>query len=134
MTAINTTYPFELISIDFLYLETCKHSYEYILVVMDHFTRFAQAYAKKNKSAKKVFNHFALNFRFPARIHHDMSRKFENQMFSQLQKNRGVRGSRTTPYHQRGNGQVEHFNQTLLSMLRTLTDDDKADWKNSWQK
>lgn len=68
----------------------CKGGYEYILVVLDHFTRFAQVYAMTNKSAKtvveKLFNDYALKFAFLARIHHDMGIEFENQMFFQLEK------------------------------------------------
>lgn len=135
LTTIKTTYPFELASIDFLHLERYKGRYEYILGVMDHFSRFTQAYATKNKSAntvvEKIFNDYALKFSFPARIHHDMGIEFENQMFSQLEKVCGVRGCHTTPYHPQGHGQVERFNRTLLSMLRTLTDSEKADWKSS---
>ena len=51
---IMTTSPFELIAIDFLHLEKNSGGYEYILVIMDHFTRYAQVYAIRNKSARTV--------------------------------------------------------------------------------
>lgn len=40
---ITTTYPFELVSIDFLHLEKRNGVYECILAVLDHFTHFKSA-------------------------------------------------------------------------------------------
>lgn len=138
LTNMVSTQTFELISVDFLHLDRCKGGFEYILVIVDNLTQFAQAYATTSKSGKtaadRIFNDFALKFGFPSRIHHDQGGEFENQLFEQLQKYCDITGSRTTPYHPQGNGQAKLFDRTLLQMLRTLTESQKSKWKDSLNK
>ena len=45
-----------------------------------------------------------------------------------LYKSAGINQLNTTPYHPIGNGLSEHFNQTLLSMIGTLTNEKKKAW------
>ena len=135
---IESTYPFEIISIDFLHLDKCKGGFEYVLVVCDHFTRFTQAYATRSKSsqaaADKLFNNFILQFGFPKRIHHDRGPEFNSNLFRCLHKLTGIRSSNTTPYHPMGDGQVERYNRTLINMLKSIPENEKKNWKEHLQK
>ena len=47
---ITSAAPFDLISIDFLHLDQSSGGYEYIMLIVDHFTKFVQGYATRNKS------------------------------------------------------------------------------------
>ena len=135
MTSIVTMQPFELILVDFVHLEKSVRGYEYILVLLDHFTHYAQAYATRNKTAhtvaENIYNDFIVKCGYPSRIHHKFEGgEFENQLLGCLEKLSGVHHSRTTPYHPQGNEQVERFNQTLLGMLRTLPEQKKSRWRD----
>ena len=81
--------PMDIIAIDFLKVDRPAGGYEYILVVIDPSTRYAQVYATTNKSAKtvaqKIFNDFVSKFGIPNAILHDQGKELENRLFDELQ-------------------------------------------------
>ncbi len=131
---ITSSSPMELVCIDYLSLETSKGGYENILVITDHFSRYAQAIPTRNQTARTtaraLFENFFVHYGFPARLHSDKGANFESKVIRKLCQITGMKKTRTTPYHPMGNGIVERFNSTLLNMMGTLTDTQKRDWKS----
>lgn len=131
---IVSTRPMELVCIDFLSLEQSKGGFENILVITDHFTRFAQALPCKNQTAhttaKVLYDNFFFHYSFPEKLHSDQGRNFESKVIRELCKLLGIKKTRTTPYHPMGKGSAERFNQTLIKMLSTLSEEQKSDWKS----
>jgi transposase InsO family protein len=130
---IVTTRPLELVCMDFLGLENSKGGHNSILVITDHYTKYACAFPTRNQEAKTVakilVEQFVVNYGIPKRIHSDQGGCFEGKIIQNMCQMLGMEKSRTTPYHPQGDGITERFNRTLISMLKTLQPSQKCDWK-----
>ena len=133
MVSITSSQPLELVTMDYLTLEASKGGFEHLLVITDHFTKYAMAVPTRNQTAKvtadALYNNCVAHYGFPRRLHSDQGANFESTIIKELCAMAGVTKSRTTPYNPSGNGITEHMNRTLLGMLGTLQPDQKHDWK-----
>lgn len=131
---IQTSQPLELVCMDYLTLEPSKGGIQNILVITDHFTKFSIAVPTRNQTARvtaeAIFNNFILFYGIPEKLHSDQGTNFCSKIVKELCSILGIYKSRTTPYHPMGNGVTERFNRTLLSMLGTLENSQKANWKS----
>ena len=104
-----------------------------VLVMTDHFTRYALAVVTKDQMAKTVakvfYEHFIAVFGAPAKLLSDRGANFTSALVKELCSAFGIQKCRTTAYHAQCNGQVECFHQTLFCMIGQLSCDKKAQWK-----
>lgn len=132
MVNIKTTRPLELVCMDFLSLDPDKSNTKDILVITDHFTKYAVAVPTRNQKAQTVarclWENFLVHYGFPERLHSDQGPDFKSRLIKELCHTVDTRKVRTTPYHPRGNP-VERFNRTLLQMLGTHENKKKSCWK-----
>ena len=133
LNIIDVTRPLELVHIDFLTIEAPKKDKDvHILVVTDHFTRYAQAFVTRSQTVPVVANtlweKFFVHYGFPEKIQSDQGRNCESNLIAELCKLVQIKKLRTTPYRPEGNGSCERFNRTLISMIGMLPKELKINW------
>jgi hypothetical protein len=126
--------PLELITIDLVELATAsRKGNKYVLVVCDHFTKFVQFYAIKSKEAvevgKKLFKYIC-TYGIPNKLLSDQAKEFESELLAYLWEVLDIKKLRTSPYHPETDGLSERDIQSLLGMLRTVTNTNQDNWEN----
>ena len=125
--------PFERIAMDILGpLPRSRRGNRYILVIMDYFTKWAEAFPLRNQEAETVarvlVEQFICRYGVPISLHTDQGSNFESNLFQNVCKLLGINKTRTTAYHPQSDGLVERFNRTLQTMLSMYVCDDQSDW------
>ena len=129
MELILCTQPMELVHVDYVSMEVTVATQEKlvvknVLVIVDHFTRYIQAFVMKNHTAhtttRVLYNNFFSVFRFPQKLMSDQGTEFTGDVIAAMCKLLGIEKIRTTPYHPQTNRSAERVHQTLQRMISKL--------------
>ena len=125
------THSLELAHLDYLCLEPGKGLEENVLVVMDHFTRYALAYVTRAQTAqttaRTLWDRFIVLYGLPEKILSDQGHNFESQLVADLCKLMGMQKIWTSLYYPQTNSQCERFNSNLISILGMLPPEKKSE-------
>ena len=137
MEPIVCTQPMELVHIDYVGMEVTvaakeKPVVKNVLVVVDHFTRYVQAFVMKNHTARTtarvLYNNFFSVFGFPQKLLSDQGTEFAGDVIAAMCKLLRIEKIRTTPYHPQTNGLAERVHQTLQRMIGKLDPEKCRKW------
>ena len=137
MQPIICTEPMELVHINYVGMEVTiatdkKPIVQNVLVVVDHFTRYVQAFVTKNHTARTtarvLYNNYFSVFGFPQRLMSDQGTEFCGKVIAAMCSLLGIEKMRTTPYHPQTNGSAERVHQTLQRMIGKLDLEKRRKW------
>ena len=137
MQPIICTEPMELVHIDYVGMEVTvatdkKPVVRNMLVVVDHFTHYVQAFVTKNHTARTMaqvlYNNYFSVFGFPQRLMSDQGTEFCGKVIAAMCSLLGIEKIRTTPYHPQTNRSAERVHQTLQRMIGKLDPEKRKKW------
>lgn len=134
LESIGVSEPFELIGMDFVgKLPTTGRNHKFILVVTDHFSKWAYAIPMNKITSKDVAFQLVTKVVLaghgvPRRILTDRGSNFNSELAREVYRMLNIAKSTTSAYHPQCDGNTERFNGTLGSMLAKLMEDHPLDW------
>lgn len=129
---ITVSRPFQVVCADITELPITPKGNRYVLVVMDHFSKYVNLYPMPDQKAITVstclFEQYIRQHGIPEQIHTDQGRQFEGELVTSLCKALGIKKTRTTPYHPQSDGLIERFNRTLKDQLAKFLIESQGHW------
>ena len=127
--------PFRVLHIDTLKLQTPSNGYNYILTIVDSFSKLLITKALKNKTAltisKAIFECVIQRYGCMVKeliIVSDNAKELTMSYTKALYQLFGIKNITITPFSPSSNGQAEVFNRKILSVLRAYTSDNPRTW------
>ena len=120
---VQTYPPLELVHVDFTSIEKTMElnkppSVKNVLVLTDHFTRYAMAFVTKDQKVKTVacilYKQFIAVFGMPIKLLSDRGVNLTSALVEELCSAFGIQRCGMAACHAQCNGQVERFHQTLF--------------------
>ena len=104
---------------------------EYILTVIDAFSKFSFAYAVKKADSKNVCEKLEKLFLLVGNseeIYTDKGKHFDSEMINDICKMFNLKHFYTSPYNPQANGICERFNATLCDSIAVMVENNLKDW------
>ena len=122
----------EVVQIDHQKICMTESRYNQILVIIDHFTKFAEAVPCQAASAEETCDHLVTHwlsrYGFPMTFQSDNGKAFVGALTKELMKKSHLAQAHSTTYHPQTNGLVERQNRTVVNRLRVYCSRYMTDW------
>lgn len=112
-------------------LEATRKQYNYILTVVDAYTKFVWIYPVKSLTSRETVEKLKLHqkdYGNPSRFVTDRGTAFTGREFEEYCKEEDIEHICITTGIPRGNGQVERMNQIILSILAKMCVEEPTHW------
>ena len=125
-TFSNSDARFSHVHIDLVGPMPMCQDYQYLLMVVDHFSRWPTTVPIKDilasTVAKTILKEWVSTFGTPEFIMTDRGAQFQSSLFQEFSNLLGVKHIKMTAYHPQTNGLVERFHRSLKTSLAARTD------------
>ena len=122
----------EVVQIDHQKICMTDSDYNYVLVMIDHFTKYAEAVPCITASAEETCDHlintWIARHGCPMTFQSDNGTTFVGELTKELMRRSQVAQAHSTTNHPQTNGLVERQSRTLVSMLRVYCSRYMTDW------
>jgi transposase InsO family protein len=124
--------PWEVVSLDYIGPLPEDQGFNYVLVVVDHFSQYLVTVPTRELSAgttaRALYDEVICRFGMPRRILTDRGTPFHNRLFDDLGELLNIKKHLTSAHHPQANGKAERFVGTLKNTLTSHL----ASYKQGW--